>query len=223
MTKKQLMEMGLSEETAGKILAAFNSELDGNYVPKSRFDEKIAELKTTKETIAARDAQLDKLGKTAGDNEALKAQIAELKKQNEADAEKHAAELLATKTKLAAMAALSDAQDADLVYSQLDTTKLTLGDKGKISGLDDQIKELKKTKPFLFKTEAQDGNGAGGRGLGIKIKGSRDGNPAPAGNPSGEHISQGQAIAKLLARQKNTAETSVTKAAEKSYWNGGNN
>lgn len=223
MTKKQLMEMGLDEATAEKVLASWNSELDGKYVPKERLDEKIAELRSARETIANRDAQLDKLGKTAGDNEALKAQIADLKKQNDAEAEKHKAELLATKTKLAAMAALSDAQDADLVYSQLDATKITLDDKGKISGLDEQVKELKKTKPFLFKTEAQDGNGAGGKGLGIKIKGSGDGTPAPAGNPVADKPTAGQAIAKLLARQKNTTETSVTKAAEKSYWNGGNN
>lgn len=220
MTKKQLLEMGLSEADADKVLAAWTSELDGKYVPKDRLDEKIAELKTARETIANRDSQLEKLAKTAGDNEALVAQIADLRKQNEAEAEKHKAELLATKTKLAAMAALSDAQDADLVYSQLDASKITLDDKGKISGLEAQVKELKKAKPFLFKTEAQEGGAAGGKGLGIKIKGSGEGTPASAGNPA-DKPSTGQAIAKLLARQSRQSDTTVTKAAETNYWNGG--
>lgn len=220
MTKKQLMEMGLDEATADKVIAAWNSELNGKFVPKERLDEKIAELRSANETIASRDAQIKKLGDTAGDNEALKAQIADLKKQNELDAAKRQAELQATRTKLAAMSMLSDAQDADLVYSQLDATKITIDDKGKVSGLDEQVKELKKTKPFLFKVDAQEQPGTKGAGLGIKIKGAGDGTPAPA--PAGQKPTTGQAIAKLLARQKSTAEKSAT-AASASYWGGTQN
>ena len=38
MTKEQLLEMGLSEEQADKVLAAHKEELKG-YIPKARFDE----------------------------------------------------------------------------------------------------------------------------------------------------------------------------------------
>lgn len=218
MTKKQLMEMGLDEATADKVVAAWNSELNGKFVPKERLDEKIAELKSANEAIAQRDSQIKKLGETAGDNEALKAQIADLKKQNEVDAQKREAELKATRIKLAAVSSLSDAQDADLVYSQLDATKITLDEKGKISGLKEQVEELKKTKPFLFKTDAQDGKGSKGQGLGIVIKGAGEGNPAP--QTQKPTVSSGQAIAKLLARQKSSAEKSVSNASA-SYWGTG--
>ena len=42
-------------------------------------------------------------------------------------------------------------QDADLVAGLLDRTKLILAEDGKVTGLDEQIKDLRETKPFLFK------------------------------------------------------------------------
>ena len=38
MTKEQLLEMGLTEEQADKVLSAHKEELKG-YIPKARFDE----------------------------------------------------------------------------------------------------------------------------------------------------------------------------------------
>ena len=50
--------------------------------------------------------------------------------------------------------ALGDsAQDADLVAGLFDKSKLIMSDDGKITGLDEQMKALKKEKAFLFKEE----------------------------------------------------------------------
>ena len=51
------------------------------------------------------------------------------------------------------MAIAADAQDSDLVAGLVDRKKLILGDDGKVTGLDEQIKTLKESKPFLFKQE----------------------------------------------------------------------
>ena len=51
------------------------------------------------------------------------------------------------------MAVAASAQDSELVAGLLDRNKLILGDDGKITGLDEQVKALKESKPFLFKTE----------------------------------------------------------------------
>ena len=49
------------------------------------------------------------------------------------------------------LAIVDKAQDVDIVSSLFDKAKLILGDDGKITGLDEQLKELQKNKAFLFK------------------------------------------------------------------------
>ena len=61
MTKDSLMELGLTEEQAAKVMES----LDGSYVTKTRFNEINTELKAAKATIGERDAQLETL-KAAG-------------------------------------------------------------------------------------------------------------------------------------------------------------
>lgn len=51
------------------------------------------------------------------------------------------------------MAIDSSAQDSDLVAGLVDRKKLILGEDGKVTGLDEQVKALKESKPFLFKQE----------------------------------------------------------------------
>ena len=45
----------------------------------------------------------------------------------------------------------STAQDADLVAGLIDRSKLILSDDDKLTGIDEQIKTIKESKPFLFK------------------------------------------------------------------------
>lgn len=47
MTKEKLMEMGLTEEQANKVMEGLN----GSFVTKTRFNEVNEELKTAKATI----------------------------------------------------------------------------------------------------------------------------------------------------------------------------
>lgn len=54
MTKEQLLAMGLTEEQAGKVLAASTEELKG-YIPKARFDELNEAKKQSEEALTARD------------------------------------------------------------------------------------------------------------------------------------------------------------------------
>ena len=57
------------------------------------------------------------------------------------------------------MAISSTAQDSDLVAGLVDRNKLILGEDGKVAGLEEQVKALKESKPFLFKQEQQTGKG----------------------------------------------------------------
>ena len=70
--------MGLTEEQAKSVMDSLN----GEFVTKSRFNEVNEENKALKKSVSERDKQLDTLKASAGDNEKLTQQIAELQKAN---------------------------------------------------------------------------------------------------------------------------------------------
>lgn len=154
MTKESLMEMGLTEEQAKKVMEG----LDGSFVPKSRFNEVNAELKTAKDTIKERDTQLETLKKDAGDNEALKQQITDLQTANADQKKAHEAELKALKISTAVDMALTSAKAKNntavkaLLADFL--TKAELADDGTVKGLDAEVKKLVEAEgtAFLFDT-----------------------------------------------------------------------
>lgn len=153
MNQEELFaELGIAadkKEAAKKALTAF---LDGVYVPKSRFNEVNEEKKTLTATVADRDKQLETLKKSTGDLDALKNQIKSLQNANKKAQEEADAKMKELRINDAIKLAIVDkAQDVDIVSSLFDKTKLILGDDGKITGLDEQLKELQKNKAFLFK------------------------------------------------------------------------
>ena len=153
MNQEELfVELGIAadkKEAAKKALTAF---LDGAYVPKSRFNEVNEEKKTLTATVADRDKQLETLKKSTGDLDALKNQIKSLQEANKKAQEEADAKMKELRINDAIKLAIVDkAQDVDIVSGLFDKTKLILGDDGKITGLDEQLKELQKNKAFLFK------------------------------------------------------------------------
>lgn len=153
MNQEELFaELGIAadkKEAAKKALTAF---LDGAYVPKSRFNEVNEEKKTLTATVADRDKQLETLKKSTGDLDALKNQIKSLQDANKKAQEEADAKMKELRINDAIKLAIVDkAQDVDIVSSLFDKAKLILGDDGKITGLDEQLKELQKNKAFLFK------------------------------------------------------------------------
>jgi len=82
MNNEQLIAAGFTEEQAVKIIEMHNAAISGNFVPKARLDEVIAERKQLRDLIAERDRQLDTLKNETGAAENLQAQIAELQAAN---------------------------------------------------------------------------------------------------------------------------------------------
>ena len=156
MTKETLMQMGLTEEQANKVMEGLN----GSFVPKSRFNEVNAELKTAKDTIKERDTQLETLKKEAGDNEALKQQITDLQTANTNQQKQHDEEMKQFKINAAVDKALTDAKAINpatvkpLLAAFLE--KANLADDGTIYGLADEIGKLAKAEgtSFLFKANS---------------------------------------------------------------------
>ena len=149
MKKEDFVALGISEDLAEKAATASADELKG-YVPKNRFEEVNTEknqLKTAKEDA---ENQLEQLKQSAGDNAALQQQITDLQnaaRQKDAD---HAAEIKQLRMSNAIRSAIgSSAQDADLVAGLIDQSKLILGDDGKLTGLDEQLKTLSTVRAVM--------------------------------------------------------------------------
>lgn len=177
MTQEQFEALGIEKSLAKKAAEASAEELKG-YVSKEDYDTVDQQRKQAETSVADYKNQLETLKTTAGDNEALKTQIADLQTQNQQKEQEHKQELAELKMMSAIkMAIAADAQDSDLVAGLVDRKKLILGDDGKVTGLDEQIKTLKESKPFLFKQEEKlkPNNKRGFFPLGPKEKGGEGG------------------------------------------------
>ena len=175
MEKEKFVALGISEDLAEKAAEAVKKEYK-DYVPRTRLNEEIQKKKNAEENYSTVKAELDKLKESAGDNEALKNQIKNLQTDLKDKETRHKAEITDMKMTNAIQAAIGHmAQDVSLVSGLLDKSKLILSDDGKLTGLEDQIKGLKESKPFLFKEgvkypNVQDGGEPGGSGGGGKTR-----------------------------------------------------
>ena len=151
MEKERFVALGLSEELAEKVSEAVKKEYK-DYVPRTRLNEEIQKKKNAEESYATVKGELDKLKESAGDNETLKTQIESLKADLKEKETAHKAEIADMRMTNAIQANIGHmAQDVGLIAGLLDKSKLILSDDGKLTGLDEQIKTLKESKPFLFK------------------------------------------------------------------------
>ena len=151
MKRKFLEDLGLEKEAIDKIMAENGNDVNA---AKADYDSLKQQLDAANVQIRERDTQLENLKNSTGDMEALKQQIVSLQSDNQATKERYEADMKDLKLSTAIKLALGDsAQDADLVAGLFDKSKLIMSDDGKITGLDEQMKVLKKEKAFLFKEE----------------------------------------------------------------------
>nr|DAL99570.1 MAG TPA: minor structural protein [Caudoviricetes sp.] len=176
MTQEQFEALGIEKNLAGKAAEASKKELEG-YVSKDTYDQLEQQKNQLETSVNDYKTQMETLKTAAGDNEDLKNQIAQLQQQNQQKDQEHQKELKELKlTNAIKMAVAASAQDSELVAGLLDRNKLILGDDGKITGLDEQVKALKESKPFLFKTEQKPTVKRGFFPIGGKETGEDNGN-----------------------------------------------
>ena len=175
MTKESLIEMGLTEEQAAKVMDGLN----GDFVPKSRFNEVNADLKNTRAVVAERDKQLEALKKASGDTEALRAQISELQKANAEQLKAHEAEMKTLRINNAVDSALTAAHSRNntaaraLMADFLKTAELA--EDGSVKGLKEAVDKLVKGEDTAFMFDSGDSKPP--RMSGMK--------PAPSGDNGG--------------------------------------
>ena len=210
--KDKLIKLGLTDELAQKVIDNFGDVIDGEYIPKQRFNEVNNELKSAKDTIKEIDTQLEKLQNDNDSNEDLKKQIADLKKAN-ADAAKEAENRLNAERKSNAvkLELSGKVHNVSVAMSLLKMDDIVMTDDGKVkSGLNEQLKDLQKSDSYLFITDNKNGNNSNPNNTVVRGASPKDGDQ---GTPSTDTADV--AFAKSLASKQNE---SVKASADNVYF-----
>lgn len=155
------MAAGLSKEAAQKIL----TDLAGAYVPKTEVEQLQNQLKVEDEKVKERDKQIKELQSFKGTAEELSTKVKELSEANSEKDKEYKQQLEAERINNAVkLTLLTDAEhtphNLDMVIGLLDMSKVKVSEDGKtITGVEEQVKEIKTNNSFLFKeVEKQQNN-----------------------------------------------------------------
>ncbi|WP_449126357.1 phage scaffolding protein [Staphylococcus chromogenes] len=122
-------------------------ESQSGMVPRSRLNDKNAEIKNLKAEITNRDKQIADLEKSVKDESEIQKELDKVKQENADWQTKYQETQLNNAIKLAVA---KDANDANDVLLMLDKSNLELQEDGNVKGLEDAVKALQESKPYLF-------------------------------------------------------------------------
>ena len=163
MKKDELLELGVSDETAEKIVSLANSELSW-FVPKSRLDKVIEQRDQYKTDYENSVAEMNKLANSAKDIDSLKGELAKLEETNKQLISDH-------ETKIAKMT-LDNAVEMALVKAEAKNTKAVKAlmsdflaeaklEGDVVKGIDEAITKLKESDVYLFNVVSSNNNPTG--------------------------------------------------------------
>lgn len=158
MTRKQLEDLGFSKEQVDSVIKINGDDIEN---AKSTSAAEVKNLQTEvsglKRQVTERDKQLEKLKASAGDNETLKQQIADLQTENTKVKESHESEINQLKVDFAVEKALTGAKAKNIkaVKALLDLTDAKLDKEGNVKGLPEQIEKLIAADDSKFLFEAK--------------------------------------------------------------------
>jgi len=165
--KEILKKAGIEEGKLDSVIGDINKELPKYFIPKDKYNEVAEAKKKLEADIAERDKQLEDLKKAAGSNEELKKQIEALQAENKKAAEEWQAKMSQMKLDFAIERALTaaKAKNPKAVKALLDMDKVKL-DGDQLLGIDEQLKALQQSDPYLFGDSGKVGGGTNPPGVG---------------------------------------------------------
>lgn len=146
--KELLEKLSKGETTVDDVLTAIETDKK-DYIPRSRLNDKNTEIKELKDEIKNRDDQITTLQTAVKGNEDLEKKLKDLEKANGDWESKYKQTQIDTAIKLAA----KDAKDPADILAFIKKEGLDLAEDGTIKGLDEALKGLKESKPYLFAEE----------------------------------------------------------------------
>ncbi|NOH14865.1 phage scaffolding protein [Clostridium cochlearium] len=167
-----------------------------NYVEKKELETANETIKQYKKDITKRDKDLEDLQGKVKDNEELTKEIEKLKEDNKKSSEDYEAKLnqITFETKLEKKLGEFKPKNLGILKKALDIEKISL-DGNNFLGLEDQIKNLKESDPYLFAEETPGGTGSIGGG------------PSSFSNNTDQPKSIGEVLGKQQADQAKINET----------------
>lgn len=189
MSLKTTLSKHLSPELLQQVEDALGDDFDFDLVPRSRLNKVIGQRNDARAALAAAtqaassstnddddddddDDDEGSAGKKGTQTTGItKKELDRLTKQMQKEKDDA---VKSVKIQYAALDKLREAGalDAELCYGLLDKEKITFNDKNEVTGIDDQVVELQKGKPFLFGSEENVPGGTGkyGRGPGSSLE-----------------------------------------------------
>lgn len=148
---KQILGEELFSQVEAKLEGKKIMVDDGNFIPKSRFNEVNEARKELDKKLAEKDKQLTEISKKYSENQDLVKEIEELKASNAKAVEEYESKLKANEFNYALDTALNGAKCRNLksVKANLDMDSIKF-ENGKLEGLDSQLKALKESDSYLF-------------------------------------------------------------------------
>ena len=167
----EVLKDHLSEETYSAVAEELKEKdikladlSTGNFVSKDKHGALETQLNNTQTLLTDTASKLEAALQTAGDNEALRQEIENIKNANQTEIANITAQYDAKLKNAAVMAELTKAgaNDPADILPHLNMDAITVNDNG-IVGLSDQLEPIKTAKPYLFKAAQQPGQrGASG-------------------------------------------------------------
>lgn len=167
----EVLKEHLSEETYNAVAGELEGKdikladlSTGNFVSKGKYEALETQLNNTQTLLTDTSAKLDTAIKSAGDNEALRQELENLKTTNQTNMD-NLKNQYESKLKTAAVMAeitKAGANDPADILPHINMEAVTINDKGAV-GLSEQLEAIKTNKPYLFKAAQQPGQrGASG-------------------------------------------------------------
>ena len=161
----EVLKDHLSEETYSAVAEELKDKdikladlTSGEYVSKGKYESLETQLNNTQTLLTDTNAKLEAALQNAGDNEALKQEIENIKNTNQTEVANITAQYEAKLKNAAVMAELSKAgaNDPTDILPHLKMDAITITDNG-IVGLTEQLEPIKTAKPYLFKGDPKPG------------------------------------------------------------------
>ncbi len=154
MNRAFLEALGLDKETVDKVIAEHGRSVE---TQKTKVTDITNERDDLKGQLDQRDKDLKDLKKKAEGSEDLQTQLATLQSKYDTDKSEYEQKLKDTQLASAIKLALAGkVHDTDIAISQIDKATIELDAEGKVTkGLDEQLKTLQESKPFLFVPESK--------------------------------------------------------------------
>jgi len=149
--KELLKKAGIEEAKLDGLITDISKELPKHFIPKDKYNETAEAKKRLETDLQARDAQLEQLKQAAGNSEELKKQIEQLQAENKKAGEEWQTKVAKMQMDFAVERALTTAKakNAKAVKALLDMEQIKL-DGEQLLGLEDQLKSIRESDPYLF-------------------------------------------------------------------------